>query len=113
MGQPGHRRGKSAGQSQLAGHEIQRERQHGGGQNLLLDGHQQVLRRHVLLHPFPQRLEKIGLFDVFFPVQRHDPGLPFGQVFQYAHIIEWQWPLPKQGLGENTEVSGQWLVATT
>ena len=68
MRQPGHGRGKPAGQPQFAGHEVDGERQLRGGQNLLPGGHQQVLRGHALLHPLAERLEKIGLFDVFFAV---------------------------------------------
>ena len=67
--QPGHGRGKAAGQPQLVGHELHRHRQHRGDQDLLANGVQQVLRRHVLLHPLAQGLEEIGLLDVLFPAE--------------------------------------------
>ena len=35
-----------------------------------------ILRRHSLLHPFAQRLEEVGLLDVFFAVQRHEIPIP-------------------------------------
>ena len=71
MRQPGHRRGKPAGQPQLARHEVDGERQHRRRQNLLPNRVEQILRRHALLHPFAQRAKEVCLFDVFFAIQRH------------------------------------------
>ena len=69
VGQLGHGGGEPAGQPQLAGHEVDRVGQLGRRQDLLADGPQQVLRRHALLHPLPQRAEEVGLLDVFLAGQ--------------------------------------------
>ena len=58
--------GHQAAVPQFGQHEVDRQRQFRGGQQLVADLLQQVLQREILRQPLAQHLEEIGLFDVFF-----------------------------------------------
>ncbi len=70
MGQTFHGFAEPAVQQDLTTQKINRHRQPGRRQDLFVDAEQNVLRGHVLLQTFPIDPEEIGLFDVFFAIER-------------------------------------------
>lgn len=78
MIQPSHPVADPTLQQDFAPQEINRHRQLGRAENLLLDGRENLLRRNILAQPFGEDAEEVRLLDVFLAVQKRSRHVSLG-----------------------------------